>query len=590
MYSSTLNAIRQYRLPVPPFLAQVGPTAALVAIIGVELAVLVTFLPETLRMWWYADSTGDFGAFYRAAEELRPNGLYSPALSLFIYPLTWLSFENAYRVYLALGAVSMVAIAYLGQRAVRSPEARIAIALGVLSIPQLHWALRLGHMTPMLALVALGGFLLLRRHPILAGVCFALLVLKPQYAPIPALYLLWTRNGKALAAMLLGALGLELVGFAAAGFGAIGPYLSGFFDWGADARDNLLPHQQSWQYAWQGFLISIGRAPNPLIAFDLMVLSLAIVMLAWAKTGRPVALVVAALGMLIVTPYANFYDWGLLVVAGALLLRAKLPWAGAAPVMLVALYALLLLSQQATPFPAVNVEVGGLGPSGELLISPLSQTEGIYWVTPAALAVVGLLALMGGRIGRMRAKAAADAGRERPRRDAIAIVAALRSQLVGAMRPAGRLALAAGLVPLAYFAAAYAGHAPPFTETYDPFAPSEVLSQLPEDFPLPDGTKLRDAGKGDELPYRVEWVSEEPVSEVAGVYRELLANDEWELMLEEETSPSYRIRLAHITPYGFMTHWGMLSVTAEGPNSRIILDFFSTRKLTLALNPPDDAQ
>ena len=132
----------------------------------------------------------------------------------------------------------------------------------------------------------------------------------------------------------------------------------------------------------------------------------------------------------------------------------------------------------------MNVELGGLGPSGELLISPLSQTEGIYWVTPAALAAVGLLALMG---GRMRAKAAMGAaGSERPRRDPVAVVAALRSQLAGAMRPAGRLALAAGLVPLAYFAAAYAGHAPPFTETYDPFAPSEVLSQLP-DFQFQDG-------------------------------------------------------------------------------------------------------
>ena len=93
------------------------------------------------------------------------------------------------------------------------------MALGVVSLPQMHWALRLGHMTTFLALAALGGFMLLRKHPFLAGLCFSFLVLKPQYAPIPAMYLLWTRNGRALAGMATGALVFTFVGFAAVGFG-----------------------------------------------------------------------------------------------------------------------------------------------------------------------------------------------------------------------------------------------------------------------------------------------------------------------------------------------------------------------------------
>ena len=235
----------------------------LLALIGVELVALMAILPETLETWWRADRIGDFVTFFHAAEELQTARLYSPALSVMLWPLTVLGITNAYRVYLALGGLAMLAVAFLAQRSVRGTEARIAVALGVLSVPQMHWALRLGHVTPLLALTTLSGFLLLRRHPYLAGLCFALLVLKPQYAPIPALYLLWTRNGRALAALIVGVLTLELVGFAVMGFDTVGPYLGRFFDWGADARGNLLPHQQAWQYAWQGVLLSVNTASHP---------------------------------------------------------------------------------------------------------------------------------------------------------------------------------------------------------------------------------------------------------------------------------------------------------------------------------------
>ena len=575
--------IGQFWISIPAMWRRVGLTTALLAVIGIELAVMATLLPDTLSAWWRADAPGDFPGFYRAAEELRPHGFYSPALSVLLYPLTFLSIPAAYRVYLAIGAVSLVATAFLAQQGLRSPEARVAVVLGVLSIPQLHWALRIGHMTNMLVLAALGGFLLLRRHPILAGLCFAFLILKPQYAPVPALYLLWTRNGKALAAMVLGAAVLQLGGFAITGIGAIGPYLSGFLDWGADASDNLLPHQRSWQYAWQGFLISIGRDPNPLIAFDLALVSLAVVALAWARTKESVAMVAAALGMLLVTPYANFYDWGLLVVAGVLLIRAQVPWKAAVPVTLAGLYALLLVSQQATPFPAVDIELAGFGPDGQALITPISRTLGIYWITPAALVAVALLAVMGGRI-RARAQVEEASPKRIRRIDPAAVAAALRIQVAGALKPSRRLALATIVLPAVFFMAAYIGGAPPFVRTYDPFSPSEVLRQLPADFPIPEGGKLQAAGEGDELPYHVEWTSDKPVSEVAGAYREMLSGGEWELMLEEETSPGYRVRIAHFTPLGFMTHWAMLDVTNDGRSSRITLDFFATQKLTLALD------
>jgi hypothetical protein len=555
----------------------------LLVLVGVEVAVLVTWLPETFRMWWRADRTGDFGSFFEAAQELRPNGLYSPALSLLLYPLTHAGMQNAYRVCVGLGGVAVLGVAYLAQRAVTAPEGRLAVALGVISVPQMHWALRLGHITPFLALAALAGFLLLRRRPLLAGCCFALLVLKPQYAPIPALYLLWTRNGRALAAMLGAVAVLEVAGFAAAGFGGIGAYLGSFFDWGADARDNLLPYQQAWQYAWQGFLISAGLEPNPLVIFDLLVVSLAVVALVWHKADGFVAASAAALGMLLVTPYANFYDWGLLIVAAALLLRAEIDWKPLLPIIVLGLYVALLASQQATPFPAVDVELAALGTGGHFFVTPgefTTSTRGIYWVTPAALAIAGFLALAGRRAGGGEAAVDAPAG-ELVRAALPPHSARARARLCDVPRSVARFALAGLLIAPAYFATAYVGHAPPFAQAYDPFSRGEVLRQVPSDFPLPPDRTLEEAGEGATLPYHIAWTSGEPVSEVAGVYRKLLQGNTWELMLAESEVPSYRVRLARFTPFGFMTHWAMLDVSPWQDGSRISLDLFVTQKMTI---------
>jgi hypothetical protein len=391
--------------------------ALLLALVGIEVAALVALLPDTMAIWWQGKPSPDFQLLLNAARDLKPNGLYSPGLSILLYPLTLLDEANAYRVYTGLGALAVVAIAYLAQRGIRPVEARVAVALGVISVPQMHWALRFGHLTPFLALAALGGFLLLRRRPYLAGLCFAFLVLKPQYAPVPALYLLWTRNGRALAGLLGGAVVLETAGFAAAGFGEIGPYVSGLLDLGSDSRDNLLAVQQAWQYAWPGFLISAGLEANPLLVMDALALSLAAVMLVWFRGNMPTAVAATALGMLLVAPYANFYDWGLLVVAGALLLKADIRWKSLLPVIAVGLYVALIATQAATPWPIKGLEINVVQTGDQLSLAVGDiGTRGLYWVTPAALAAVCFLAVAAQRAGRSGATLHATKDAPDPRR------------------------------------------------------------------------------------------------------------------------------------------------------------------------------
>ena len=585
------------------------PSALLLLLIGVELAVLVAWLPDTVMLWWRANEPNDFAAFYGYAEELGPAGLYSPRLSLLLHPLTYLDLANAYRAYTTLAVLALLATAYLAQRGIGSWAGRLAVVLGVLSIPQMHWALRIGHLTPFLALAALSGFLLVRRHPILAGLCFALLTIKPQYAVIPGLYLLWTRNGRALAAMLAGVAALELAAFAAAGFDTIGSYMSMVFDWGVDARDNRFAFK-TWQYSWPGFLISAGFEPNPLVIFDLIVLSLAAIVVVFMRGGRSVALPAAALGMLLVTPYANFYDWGLLVVAGALLLRARAPWKRLLPAVAIGLYFTLIVTQAATNFPAVDVELGGIGPGGEFLptlYGDVSPALGIYWITPVALAVVFLLALLGrrdeqeepaaeaGPRPRLRLAMAATTAlgaprallrgvsRLRPAPAATAALGAPRALLRAASGPRLRLALVGALLPLGYFAAAFIGNIPPFNEPNDPYTRAAVLRELPPEFPLPADVELQKAEQGVELPYYVEWTSEQPFDQVAALYRLLPAEEAWDLMLEEESGPSFRVRLAHVEPNGFMSHWLMLDVTPLAGGSRISIEFLAMRRISATL-------
>jgi hypothetical protein len=554
--------------------ALTGAATALVwALIGAELAVLVAWLPDTIETWWRADAQGDFPMFYDAARALDANGIYAPALSLLLHPLTWLGPANAYRVYLALGAAAVLGVAWLAQRGVSSREARLAVTLGVLAVPQMHWALRFGHLTPFLALAALGGLLLLPRRPVLAGLCLAFLALKPQYLAVPGLYLLWTRNGRALASLTAGVAFLELAGFLAVGFDAVGPYLSSMVDWGVDSRDNLLPVQQAWQYAWPGFLLSAGFEANPLVVFDLVLLSLGAVVVAWLRGDRSVALAAAGFGMLLVTPYSNFYDWGLVAVGAALLLRADLRWPAAPALAASGLFGALLVSQQATPWPVVDLSLDMAGTGGHFFISPgdvASDPRGLYWITPAVLGAVCLMALA------VRPSAAPSQTGERDEE------AARAARPLPGWPAVARLALTLAALPAAYFAAAFVGDAPPFAESADPYGTAAVLRALPAGFPLPDDAELIEAGEGSPLPYHLAWTSGEPVPRVAERYRALLAGGAWELMLQEQESPAYRVRLARFTPGGLMTHWAMLDVSPEGPGSRITLDFIATDRLSIA--------
>jgi hypothetical protein len=348
--------------------------------VGVELAVLVAFAPDTVARGWNGP-TGDFHNLYVRGRDLQLMGMYNPVLTPLLYPLHWLGELNAYRFLFAVNLCSLFAVAVIAQRAVNSLEAKAAVFLAVVAFPQMHWALRLGHLTPLLALVSLTALLMFGRRPRGAAAMLSLLSIKPQYAVAPFLYLLRQRAFRLAAIMLGAAAALAVVGFLVIGPASIREFLSLYFDWGSDSADDLLPIQQSWMYSWPGVQISLGLEPNPVITFDLMLLSLGIVLLAWLRTDARGGLCVTAFAMLLLTPYAQFYDFGLAVVGMALLLRSGINPPLAA-VLFGGLYVAAVVTQSNTIYPTKDL----LGPA---------QTDGVYWLTPAILFVIAVIAIIG---------------------------------------------------------------------------------------------------------------------------------------------------------------------------------------------------
>jgi hypothetical protein len=537
--------------------------ALLFAAIGIEIVVLLSWAPDTLGSWLNPGKNGygDFPIFYNNARTFSFNALYSPGLAVLMHPLTYMGERPAFGVYTGVNILALAAVAFIAQRAVASWPAKVAIVLGMFALPQTHWSMRIGHFTQVLAIAALLGLMLSDRKPVLAGLCIAMLALKPQYLPVPLLYLLFTRNWRALATVAAAFVVLGLAGVAA--MAARDPsgirmfvYAGSYYHdripeaWSfltVGQRDQLYP--QGWQYSWYGFLLSIGQQPNPLIAADLMLLTLAAAVVCWWKCTPSVAKVAAALAMLMLAPHSSFYNWSMLSVAAALLLHSDLRPRALVPALLVTMAVAAAASQAATPFP---LPYDAYRPAGTL---------GVYWVQPAALLAIVVLAIFGRRDRaslaarlpqivagiRSAARAATASSSAASSAHSLATTNALDTAAVSPVpssirrartaltlapvvrRFASSLAVASVMISSGALAGAFITGAGPFRTDGD-FARGRILAALPADFPVPPQSDIEDTGAGAHYPYRVEWRTDAPTSEVAGLMRQRLDDGTWRVV------------------------------------------------------------
>jgi alpha-1,2-mannosyltransferase len=184
---------------------------------------LVLLLPSTDMRELHVD----FDTFWHSAVALthgadiydtpaKLTNLNPPLLTALLVPFAWLDALTAYRAFIALTLIVVLASVLAVARELRlSATATVLAVLAVLASSPLHGTLVLGQIYPLLLAVLVAGWIAERRgHPVLAAVLYGVAVaLKPSLAPLlllPAVQRRWVpmRAGLASAAMatLLGML------------------------------------------------------------------------------------------------------------------------------------------------------------------------------------------------------------------------------------------------------------------------------------------------------------------------------------------------------------------------------------------------
>jgi hypothetical protein len=154
----------------------------------------------------------------------------------------------------------------------------------------------------------------------------------------------------------------------------------------------------------------------------------------------------------------------------------------------------------------------------------------------------------------------------------IAVPVSMRARLPKA---AVRLAAYVLVVACAFIAAAWVGAAPPFEgRTHDPYSETAVMRAIPFDAPLPYDIAVVGAGRGDDLPYRAQWSSQEPADTIAGQFHEHLAGSpKWQLTQETPVMSEFRTTLARVDASGYMTHFARITIERSSGQTFVTLEF-----------------
>jgi hypothetical protein len=138
-----------------------------------------------------------------------------------------------------------------------------------------------------------------------------------------------------------------------------------------------------------------------------------------------------------------------------------------------------------------------------------------------------------------------------------------------------RLTMSIAVVGAAFLVAAWFGATPPFEgRATDPYSERAVLKALPFDAPLPYDMSLVTAGRGEDLPYQLQWTSSLPPAEIAGQFREHLAGSpKWNLTQELPTSDEFVTTVARIGADGYMTHFASIAISHEAGQTIVSFSF-----------------
>ncbi|HEV8330392.1 MAG TPA: glycosyltransferase family 87 protein [Steroidobacteraceae bacterium] len=248
---------------------------------------------------------------------------YPPHFLLMLWPLGYLDYLPALGVFLAV-TLALFLTAVWVFRAAFAPQSHVAIlccALLAFVLMQLD-ATQNGFLT---AAFLLFGLAWMKERPLLAGLAFACLTIKPQLGFLIPVLLLWNRNWLALLWSCVFTLALVSASIVCFGLDSWSAYLG-----------QTLAYQRSVMSDWSGtFLLmmptafgsarAIGLSPGiaTLVqwAASLMGAALVVRLLRCDRDPLHRAFVVAC-GTFLMTPYAFNYDMGALSVIAAIVASA----------------------------------------------------------------------------------------------------------------------------------------------------------------------------------------------------------------------------------------------------------------------------
>lgn len=263
-------------------------------------------------------------AYYAALIERPPaSGLtfgYPPTAFLVFAPVGLLPYGPALGFYLAIGIALWFAVL---RAIVRDTPTALAMALAFGGASQ---TLLLGQNGFLTAAALAGGLVLLPRRPVLAGVLFGVLAVKPHLGLALALFLLVRRDWHAIGAALATLAAMVLATVLLWGPGLWADYFVASREIAeivAGRTDTIIGRKMQSVVALTIGALPLGQALAVHAVFALIALGLMLAVL----MRRPVYAVQAAAviaASVLVTPYSFLYDCTMLTAAAAFLLTSAL--------------------------------------------------------------------------------------------------------------------------------------------------------------------------------------------------------------------------------------------------------------------------
>jgi hypothetical protein len=257
----------------------------------------------------------DTGLGFVVNQETFP---YPAPLALLFVPLTWIDFDTARLVFLALSIAAAAGSAYLAYRWSHDARLGLLVALTITSSFTYYEVLRFSQLSPFIGLLSSGAMVAVASgRSYVGGLLVGLLALKPSVLIAPGAYLAASLRLRATViagsvALAIGLLGPLLL---------VGPHAVEDYKLQLDrySDEAFKLHGEftagaGWMLGWNGFvgrLLAEDPPVDPVVLLD--ALTIVLVARIWSRRDAYSSWLAASLGTLLVIPHALWYDWVVLL-------------------------------------------------------------------------------------------------------------------------------------------------------------------------------------------------------------------------------------------------------------------------------------